>query len=70
VWYDDGATGEFDLPIGGTVVSADAGQIVIKTDDNEVRGSCQPSYKAAICMLMQALPFRKSGFPLTKQINS
>jgi L-lactate utilization protein LutB len=37
VWYDCGATGEFDLPIGAVVKSADTGQIVIVTDDGEVR---------------------------------
>lgn len=29
VWYEEGTGGEFDLPIGATVKSADAGQIVL-----------------------------------------
>lgn len=29
VWYNPGGDGEFDLPIGGTVKSADAGQVVV-----------------------------------------
>ena len=37
MWYDSGATGEFDLPIGAVVKQADAGQIVIVTDEGEVR---------------------------------
>lgn len=36
VWYDNGGTGEFDLPIGATVKQADAGQVIIVTDDGEV----------------------------------
>eukprot|EP00050_Salpingoeca_kvevrii_P001267 m.166190 g.166190 ORF g.166190 m.166190 type:complete len:2194 (-) comp10335_c1_seq21:224-6805(-) len=35
VWYDDGNTGEFDLPLGAVVKQADAGQIVILTDEGE-----------------------------------
>jgi len=35
VWYDDGATGEFDLPVGAVVKSADAGQVVITTVDGD-----------------------------------
>ena len=37
VWYDNGATGEFDLPAGAVVKQADSGQIVIVTDEGEVR---------------------------------
>jgi len=35
VWYDAGGSGEFDLPIGCVVKQADAGQIVIITDEKE-----------------------------------
>ena len=35
VWYDDGSTGEFDLPIGAIVKHADAGQIIIILDGGE-----------------------------------
>ena len=35
VWYDDGKTGEFDLPVGAVVKSADVGQIVIVTVTKE-----------------------------------
>lgn len=36
MWYDNGATGEFDLPAGAVVKQADSGQIVIVTDEGEV----------------------------------
>eukprot|EP00049_Salpingoeca_infusionum_P025924 m.22679 g.22679 ORF g.22679 m.22679 type:complete len:2193 (-) comp8407_c0_seq1:205-6783(-) len=35
VWYDAGGKGEFDLPVGATVKSADAGQIILVTDEGE-----------------------------------
>lgn len=35
VWYDDGGKGEFDLPMGAVVKSADSGQIVIVTDEKQ-----------------------------------
>lgn len=37
VWFDNGNTGEFELPIGARVKQADSGQIIIVTDDDEVR---------------------------------
>ena len=42
VWYADGSTGEFDLPIGAVVNLADSSQIMIKTDDGEVRRAILP----------------------------
>ena len=37
VWYDPQSGGEFDLPIGGLVMAADAGQIQVKLATGEVR---------------------------------
>ena len=41
VWYDPKTGGEFDLPIGGLVLAADAGQIQLKLATGEVR-ACLP----------------------------
>eukprot|EP00039_Didymoeca_costata_P032095 m.36807 g.36807 ORF g.36807 m.36807 type:complete len:2189 (+) comp9188_c0_seq1:109-6675(+) len=35
VWYEEGGGGEFELPMGAVVKSADSGQIVIVTDEGE-----------------------------------
>ena len=43
IWYDAGGTGEFDLPIGARVKQADSGQIIIVTDDDEVRTASRAS---------------------------
>ena len=45
IWYDAGGTGEFDLPIGARVKQADSGQIIIVTDDDEVRTAVFAAHK-------------------------
>ena len=42
IWYEPGTNGEFDLPIGGQVLSADAGQIQLKLATGEVRRRRSP----------------------------
>ena len=37
IWYEPGTKGEFDLPIGGKVLAADAGQIQLSLATGEVR---------------------------------
>ena len=37
VWYEPPSDGEFDLPVGGLVLAADAGQIQIRLATGEVR---------------------------------
>ena len=37
IWYDDLSGNEFDLPVGGTVKAADAGQIQLALATGEVR---------------------------------